>query len=266
MKPKTIILRAVLRVIAILGERSLAIIARLANMSLGKGFGATTLKLEVKTIQEFCEDRDISISNIVDIGGNIGAYSQELRSHFPDAKIVAFEPSTEAAEKFSHRFADDPKVTLIQSAVGKMKGTATLYSDFESSGLASLTNRRLDHFGINFANTQEVQVITLDEWFNRSEIIPDFIKIDVEGHELDVLSGGEQVISTTKLIQFEFGGCNIDTRTFFQDFYYFFKDAGFQLFRITPKGLDSIEKYSEEDEYFATTNYLAVNTRLVKKF
>ena len=95
-------------------------------MSLGKGFGATTLRLEVKTIHEFCKNHDISISNIVDVGGNIGAYSHELRIHFPDAKIIAFEPSTAAGEIFSNRFATDPEVTLVQSAVGRMEGTATL--------------------------------------------------------------------------------------------------------------------------------------------
>ena len=49
----------------------------------------------------------------------------------------------------------------------------------------------------------------------------DFFKIDVEGHEMDVLKGIGDKISNIKLIQFEFGGCNIDTRCFFQDFWYF---------------------------------------------
>lgn len=35
-------------------------------------------------------------------------------------------------------------------------------------------------------------------------------------------------------VTFEFGGCNIDTRTYFQDYWYFFKTFGFRVFRITP--------------------------------
>ena len=58
-------------------------------------------------------------------------------------------------------------------------------------------------------------------------------------------------------MQFEFGGCNIDSWTHFQDFYYFFRDAGFRLYRLGPKGLDLIERYSELDEAFTTTNYFA---------
>jgi len=233
-------------------------------MSQGRGFGATTLKLEVKTISDYCLDQHISISNVLDVGANVGAYSEELNRFFPKSKIFAFEPSSSAAEEFSKRFAGNASVSLINSAIGKSDGNATLYFDFESSGLASLTNRRLGHFGINFGHSQNVKVMTLDTWFEQSQVIPDFIKIDVEGHELDVLKGAEKVLKKTKLVQFEFGGCNIDTRTFFQDFYYFFDRANFKLFRITPRGLVRINKYSEEDEYFVTTNYLAVNTNLVQ--
>ncbi|WP_445778772.1 hypothetical protein [Shewanella sp.] len=44
------------------------------------------------------------------------------------------------------------------------------------------------------------------------------IKIDIEGHELSVLKVFGAAIEATKVIQFEFGDCNIDTRTYFQDF------------------------------------------------
>jgi hypothetical protein len=86
-------------------------------------------------------------------------------------------------------------------------------------------------------------------------------KIDVEGHEIDVLMGANHMLKQNKinLITFEFGGCNIDTRSFFQDFYYFFKDRGMKLFRITPSSyLHPITSYKEIDEQFRTTNFLAV--------
>ena len=87
------------------------------------------------------------------------------------------------------------------------------------------------------------------------------MKIDVEGHELDVLKGFGDLIVKTKLVQFEFGGTNIDTRTFFQDFWYFFTKKNFRIYRISPKGKILINKYDEKHEYFLTTNYIAVNNR-----
>jgi len=61
------------------------------------------------------------------------------------------------------------------------------------------------------------------------------------------------------LVAFEFGGCNIDTRTFFQDFWYFFREVHFRIFRITPSGyLYPIESYKEIYEQFRTTNFIAI--------
>jgi hypothetical protein len=61
-------------------------------------------------------------------------------------------------------------------------------------------------------------------------------------------------------ILFEFGGCNIDSRSYFQDFYYFLRNFGFtQLFRLAPSGyLVPIPKYREIDEQFRTTNFVAI--------
>ncbi len=49
-----------------------------------------------------------------------------------------------------------------------------------------------------------------------------------------------------RFVTFEFGGCNIDTRTFLQDFYYFFTHQGMRIARITPTGFSfEISKYNE---------------------
>ena len=52
---------------------------------------------------------------------------------------------------------------------------------------------------------------------SRAGLNPDLIKIDVEGHELDVLDSGRETVSRVWVVQFEFGGYNIDTRTCFHD-------------------------------------------------
>ncbi len=87
-------------------------------------------------------------------------------------------------------------------------------------------------------------------------------KIDVEGHELKVLEGVGSLINKIKVIQFEFGGCNIDTKTYFRDFWYFFKERNFDIYRITPLGPMKITQYKECYERFETTNYFCVNTNL----
>ena len=88
------------------------------------------------------------------------------------------------------------------------------------------------------------------------------MKLDVEGHELDVLRGAVRMLESQKIkmISFEFGSCNLDSRTYFQDFFYFFKEIGMStLFRITPSGyLSPIKEYQEIYEQFRTTNFIAL--------
>ena len=89
----------------------------------------------------------------------------------------------------------------------------------------------------------------------------DIIKLDIEGHELSAIKGLGAIVQQTSIFQFEFGGCNIDTRTYFKDFFDFFKDNNFEIYRITPFGVELISNYRETDEFFSTTNFLALNKR-----
>jgi hypothetical protein len=88
-------------------------------------------------------------------------------------------------------------------------------------------------------------------------------KIDVEGDELDFLSGFRQAINFTKVIQLEVVGCNINTRTYFQDFWYFFIENNFSLYRIALLGLSFLNSYSKMDKCFRTANYIAINKNLI---
>ena len=113
---------------------------------------------------------------------------------------------------------------------------------------------------------EKIKLIRLDQYWSESinSNFIDLLKIDVEGHEIDVLKGLGDKIKYVKAIQFEFGGCNIDSRSYFQDFWYFFKENNFKIFRISPIGLIEIKKYSEQYESFITTNFISINNALDK--
>jgi FkbM family methyltransferase len=228
----------------------------------GKGWGSSTTKKEVSAILNLSKVSFKDDLTIFDIGANVGLYTEALLEQFPNAHIFAFEPSEKAFLSLTSKFQSHSRVELINSAVGSKSGSTILYSDESGSGMSSLTKRRLDHFGLNFSFEEKVNVVTLDEWCKSNSIWPSIIKMDVEGHELDVLNSGLNAIKRARVIQFEFGGCNIDTRTYFQDFWYLFKEHNFEIWRITPTELEHIQNYSEYDECFTTTNYIAVRTTI----
>jgi len=224
----------------------------------GKGYGAESVELEAKIALQFISRRGVKKLVVLDIGANIGTYSEAILKYAPNATIFAFEPSSVARELLANRFFGNNAVKIQPLALGSKVSKDTLWSDTAGSGLASLTKRKLEHFGIDFTQSEIVDVTTLDSWAKATNIAPNLIKIDVEGHELDVLKGGLNTWALAEVVQFEFGGCNIDTKTFFQDFWYLFTEAGFAIYRISESGPIHISEYSETDECFRTTNYLAV--------
>jgi FkbM family methyltransferase len=227
---------------------------------LGKGSGAWSTTVEAAAISHFINQKSIKTVVALDAGANKGDWSNALLMQFPEAYIFAFEPSQEAFAHLQKRFLSSKSVNCENIALGKVDGITRLYSDRSGSGLGSLTKRRVDHFNIDFNFEEEVEIQTLDSWMAKleQELVPNILKMDVEGHEYDILLGATDSMKNIEIVQFEFGGSNIDTRTYFQDFWYFFKDHNFDLFRITPSQPILIHQYSEIDECFRATNYLAV--------
>lgn len=165
-----------------------------------------------------------------------------IQQYLPDIslQIHAFEPGShsykilcDAAEKYEN-------VILNNIALGKNSGESTLYYDIEGSWLASLSQRRLDHFGIDFKYSETIKIDTLDNYCLNANIQQiDLLKLDVEGHEMDVLKGAVKMLENRKIkvLSFEFGSCNIDSRTFFQDIFFFLTEYKMSnIFRITPSG------------------------------
>lgn len=203
---------------------------------------------------------------IFDVGSNRGQFLRLILDNVAavDFNIHCFEPGHQTFKILAESFAEDKRIRLNNIALGKGGGEAVLHFDSAGSGLASLTKRRLDHFGVDFSKTEKVEISTIDNYCSENGIDHiHLLKIDIEGHELDALAGSRKMFDTDAIdiVAFEFGGCNIDTRTFFQDFWYFFSGINMAIFRITPSGyLHPIESYEEIHEQFRTTNFIAIQS------
>lgn len=241
--------------------RFMAYLERQAQRAQGKGFGAKSLKTEVRAALPFLPSTG---AVVLDVGANKGLWAREmLKAAGPRlARLYCFEPS-----RFNHDAITaiaDPRVTLVKSALSDAPGTATLHFDKEGSGIASLAHRELRHYGVSMDRSEQIAVTTLDAFMADNALTRiDFAKFDIEGYEYRAFLGGEKAFASGALraVAFEFGGCNVDTRVFFRDFWYFLTERGYAIARINPLGRPNpIARYRETEENFLLANFVAWKT------
>ena len=212
--------------------------------------------------------RDIKAPVIFDVGANIGDYSLLVKQHLPSARVYAFEPASSTYQQLTEHlrevdgtgdirpynlgFSDSEKTTELHSY--SIEGQqVSLLSSIDSRLPTQVVDVRIH-------SSEKIDVQTID-CFCAAESIDriDFLKLDVEGHELAILRGAERMFDqdAISIIQFEFGPANIYSRTYFYDFWWLLSDR-YDLFRVIPKGIVPITYYGEHREVFLTTNYLAV--------
>lgn len=203
-----------------------------------------------------------------DVGANTGKYSLMLAGYLPEeSRIYSFEPSTAAYAALTQKVSGGAYSNILPFRLGfsNEPGTAILHTNAEGSGLASLFKRRLDHYGIEMAASEEIEVQSIDRFCHLHGIDRiGFLKLDIEGNEMRALQGAVRMMRERRIdiIQWEFGGCNVDSRTFLQDFFYLLKDD-FVVCRLLPSALCPIEQYREKYEIYVTTNWCAISKRLL---
>lgn len=211
-------------------------------------------RLVVKMVRRRVGDRP---AVVFDVGANRGQWTRMARSVLgPSAEIHCFEPSAEARAGIGAEATRVAPVALsdVETARG---GGVTLHFDAEGSGLASLHPRR------GLGESKPVLALTLDAVCAAGSVEHiDLLKIDVEGHEIRVLRGASAMLAAGKIdaIQFEFGGACIDSRVFLRDFFDLLAPHGFAIHRVTPTGIEGPIVYSEREEVFVSSNFLALRT------
>ncbi len=138
---------------------------------------------------------------ICDVGANIGASLLQMLAAKPSARVVAFEPSGRFRFFLERNLelAGFDRVEVWPLLVGKEPGSRWLYSNDTTATV--LTERLPD--GYEARGKQFVDMTTLDELFRDRKAV-DFIKIDTDGFDFEVLRGAEGILKRDRpVLRFE---------------------------------------------------------------
>jgi FkbM family methyltransferase len=198
-----------------------------------------------------------------DVGQNRGDYTQTLLELYPNAKIHGFEPNPFLTKDLQDRFNGYPNVYLNSFGLGKNKEKLQLFTTKENmkTGHGSIFKDVMKELHKNAQlEENEIELDTISNYCREQGITQvDFLKVDVEGNELSVLQGAEEILNQISVIQFEFNEMNIVSKSFLKDFYDLMPN--FSFYRLLPKGLFPLEEYSSKCEVFIIHNIVAIYNR-----
>jgi FkbM family methyltransferase len=202
---------------------------------------------------------------IFDVGANIGKWTELVLSINPRAQIHAFEPGTDAFARLSER-KFPPTVHRNPVALGAQEEDRAYYVFGDSRGTNSLYQRE----GLttrSVASADKVHVTTLDAYCrDRGVARIDFLKIDVEGHELAVLEGARGMLAAGNIdyVQFEYGGTYIDAGHLLRDVWTFLATSGarYDVYKILANGIRPIPEYRQIWETYQYSNWLLIRRAL----
>ena len=154
---------------------------------------------------------------ILEIGCNDGTNTLWFLEIFDFPKIFCFEPDPRAASRFKHKIGSRPEVSLYEFAMSNKDGKETFHMSsgeenetmpegWDYSGSIRKPKNHLKvHPWCKFEKSIIVKTKTLDTWCKEKGIGRiDFIWMDVQGAEIDVIRGGRNALKNTRYLYTEY--------------------------------------------------------------
>lgn len=232
-----------------------------------KNYGDFNRTGEKKFIRLIKDEINLSL----DIGANVGNYTKLILQE-TNSKVISFEPLPDAYRELENLKKDfSERLEIFNIAISNENKKQDLHFSNEKSEKASLMKHleKLSFVGKANKNKISVEVKKLDDLKNilKNQII-DFIKIDTEGYEFEVLDGAKYLLKEhqPKFIQIEFNWHQLLKG---QTLYKISSMIDFSdIFKILPHGdeLIQIDPSRPENNIYHLSNYVFIRKDISKNY
>jgi len=172
-----------------------------------KGTVAAGLSLSQISSLEFIEmaNKTGSVKTIFDLGANIGTWTLMAKALIPDATVHAFEPVPQYQDGYLESTKKLKNVTLHKVGTGRENKQEKFNLSGHSSSFLDVGENLLKMFpGESKTGEINVEMVRLDDYIVLKNIpLPDLMKLDVEGFEMEVLSGALKCMKHCRFIILE---------------------------------------------------------------
>ena len=177
----------------------------------------------------------------LDIGANNGYFTEHMaRLVGPEGKVFGFEASSRMVElyekgKVLNDYSSAAKITMANTCLSDEVSTKTLFTPEKNRGGASVERGFIDssgfkeRYGFEDESASEVNCVPLSLIFNET---PDYIKLDVEGHEENVVRGFSDATRKCPLLTIEF-------TPFIKDSFFDYLVDTYDLYTLSEKPLSA---------------------------
>lgn len=143
------------------------------------------------------ESRERQLKVVLDVGANIGQTARSFANVFPDASIHSFEPVPETFGLLRRNVCSLKNVTTHNFAIGATSGTV-LMEIMEQSAWNRVAEPGVERSGRQVEKCEIRTLQDVSEALKLSGV--DLLKIDVEGHELNVLAGARELFERGEIL------------------------------------------------------------------
>ncbi len=199
----------------------------------------------------------------LDIGANVGEYTRALLE-LTDAKVYSFEPLSDPFKMvvdLQISFGD--RIVPVNKGVGAKNEFLNIYFNKDVSAHASFSKDVQAVPYLKNNSVDSIEVVTLDSFFDNLDVLEiDFIKIDTEGFEWEVLEGAKKTLEKykPKLIQIEFNWHQLFRAHTLYKFSEILKS--YDLYQLLPNGIIQRDAKDPYSNIFHFSNFIFIRNDL----
>ncbi|NEO52694.1 MAG: FkbM family methyltransferase [Okeania sp. SIO3B5] len=222
---------------------------------------------EIAIIKKFITEGNV----IFDVGANVGKWTEEVFNYCSNVKLHLFEPAPQTYKVLDIKIAEQKfRKQPVTNCIGIAEDNVVKqFYYYDKHNVLSTFKRRLsiDKIG-KYGFPREIKALTttIDSYCQQKAIRRiNFLKIDTEGSELDVLLGAKQSLQRGKIdyIQFEYGGTYKDAQITLKQVFDCLQKYRYSIFKVLQDRLEYKPEFVPGDENYQYSNYLAVNERFL---